>query len=115
MAVLYKFSYAPPPPSIAPGTIRLETPGGAVINLLRGDRLVLLAHPTRGGIMHFKVMTMRGEPVWDYTLYTPGNQTEAFVWEGVNASGRQVASGAYAVRVSGAGLDEILRAVVIKR
>lgn len=115
MAVLYKFGYAPPPPSIAPGTISLETPGGAVINLLRGDRLVLLAHPTRGGIMHFKVMTMRGEPVWDYTLYTPGNQTEAFVWEGVNASGRQVASGAYAVRVSGAGLDEILRAVVIKR
>ncbi len=114
-AALFRLEYVSEEASIPAGNVVLEVPGGAVVNLLRGERLTILAHPTEGGEIRMRVMTMRGEPVWEESWFANGHEVVTLSWDGRNSAGREVATGAYAVRIVGAGLEETMRAAVIRR
>jgi len=61
------------------------------------------------------VLTMRGEPVWEESRTVAAGREARFIWDGRNKSGQEAASGVYAVRVTGGGINGVKRAVVLGR
>jgi len=99
------------------GNVLVRGPGGGVLNILKGETIDILAHPAQSGTVRVQVLTMRGELIREFTLSPPVVRQSVWrgSWDGRNAAGEQVASGVYAVRVTGGGLQAIKRVVVIRR
>lgn len=89
--------------------------GGQVINLERNETLEIIVHPRQSGRLRARIMTMRGELIDESWETVGGGQETVFTWDGRTAAGTRVASGAYAILVTGAGVNEVRRAVVIRK
>jgi hypothetical protein len=112
---LYRYLYTPDPPPVAPGEVRVRGPEGAVLNLLRGEKLAIQAWPIGAGTVRVQVRTLRGELVRQLENAGPGHEYVSIEWDGNNAAGEPVASGTYGLLVTGGGLKVVKRVVVIRR
>jgi hypothetical protein len=109
---LYRLLRFPDPPPVAPGEIRIRGPRGAVLDPARGEALPVLMLPSQPGEVRVRVLTLRGEVLREWRLAAAPGVPLSVAWDGRNAAGRIVATGTYAVVVSGAGLSAVRRAVV---
>jgi WD40 repeat protein len=112
---LYLLSFTTDPLPVAPGDVRVRGPGGGVLNILKGERVEILANPCEAGILRVQVLTPRGEAVRELTAYVSAGQFPGIAWDGRNTAGEKVADGVYMVRVTGGGLKAVRRVVVIRR
>ncbi len=79
----------------------------------RGGTVYVELVAAEAGDVRVTVYTMEGELVWETTTEVLADLTEIVPWYCVNEAGRPVASGVYLIRVTGAGLDELKKAVVV--
>jgi len=112
---LYRYLPTPEPAPIAPGEVRVRGPEGGVLNVVKGERMAILAWPTGSGDVRVQVRTLRGELIRELVDAGPGRQVVQLEWDGKNASGQLVASGTYAVIVTGNGVRATKRVVVVRR
>jgi hypothetical protein len=115
VGALFRYEYTPDSPRAPRNGFVLLAPRGAIMDLLKHESMRIVAHPTGGGEIRFQVLTMRGDLVREYVLQTTGNTDVSATWDGRNAAGEYVASGVYAVRVTGGGVNGVKRAMVIKK
>ncbi|MEK7475318.1 MAG: FlgD immunoglobulin-like domain containing protein [Candidatus Coatesbacteria bacterium] len=112
---LYRYAFVPDPPPVALGEVKIRGPEGAVLNLARGERMTILAWPPGGGSVVVRIRNLRGELIRELEDTGPGHQVVTLEWDGANAAGQPVASGAYACFVTGGGLSVMKRLVVVRR
>lgn len=115
MLLVYRFAYSPEPPPVAPGELKIRGPGGEIINLHRDETLTIEALPLQPGDLTIEILTLRGEAIRRFLLPSSGHQVVTVRWDGANDAGNPVASGTYAVRVTGGGYHTIKRIVAIRR
>ena len=85
-----------------------------VINAAVGEKVVLKVDVPEDGNLTVVVMTLDGNIV-DYLNRGMTKQGEHFYsWDGRNRKGRAVARGMYFIRVSGPGIDETRKVMVVK-
>jgi len=113
--MLWHYAFTPDPPPVAPGEVVVRGPEGEILNLARGETVAILALPRAAGDVRVQVLTPRGELVRAFMLPGRGNELARFTWDGRNAAGEPVASGLYAVRVTGGGLAAVRRVVVYRK
>lgn len=80
----------------------------------RGGTVYIGISTPGAGDVRVAVYTMEGELVWETIVdVLAGTGGEVAPWHCVNTAGQPVASGVYLIRVTGAGLDELKKAVVV--
>jgi len=112
---IWHFGFTADPPPVAPGEVVVRGPEGGLLNLARGETVAIMALPRQPGEVHAQVLTPRGEMVREFTATSRGNELVAFTWDGRNRAGEPVASGMYAVRVTGGDLKVVRRVVVVRK
>ena len=85
-----------------------------VIDAAAGEKVVVKVDVPEQGNLTVLVMTLDGNIV-DYLHRGTASQGEHFYsWDGTNRKGTPVARGMYFIRVSGPGLDETRKVMVVK-
>ena len=85
-----------------------------VINADKGEKVVIKVDLKQSGNLNVLVMTLDGNIV-DYLQRGEAEEGEHFYsWDGTNRRGRAVARGMYFVRVTGPGIDETRKVLVVK-
>jgi len=79
----------------------------------RGGTVYIELVASRTGDVRVDVYTMEGERVWETSAEVLAGTGKVVPWDCVNSAGQPVASGVYLIRVTGAGLDELKKAVVV--
>ena len=85
-----------------------------VINADLGEKTVLKVNMPAEGNLNIAVLTLDGNII---TYLNKGKLSEGehwFTWNGKNRSGNSVARGMYFIRVSGSGIDETRKVMVVK-
>lgn len=85
-----------------------------VINAENGEKLVIKVNLPQRGKLNVMIMTLDGSIV---TYLNRGESAEGeyyYSWNGTNRSGKPVARGMYFVRVTGPGIDETRKVLVVK-
>ena len=85
-----------------------------VINASKGENTVVMVELPEDGRLNVCVMTLDGNII---TYLNRGKTTAGehyFTWNGKNRNGAPVARGMYFVRVTGAGIDETRKVMVVK-
>ena len=85
-----------------------------VINADLGEKTVLKVNMPAEGNLNIAVLTIDGNII---TYLNKGKLSEGehwFTWNGKNRSGNSVARGMYFIRVSGSGIDETRKVMVVK-
>lgn len=85
-----------------------------VINASKGENTVVMVELPEDGRLNVCVMTLDGNII---TYLNRGKTTAGehyFTWNGKNRNGASVARGMYFVRVTGAGIDETRKVMVVK-
>lgn len=112
---LWRYNFTPDPPPIAPGEVSVRGPEGGILNLARNETVTILALPQQPGDVRAQILTPRGELVREFLYPGRGNELVTFRWDGRNRAGELVASGMYAVRVTGGEVTAVRRVVVIRK
>lgn len=85
-----------------------------VINADKGEKVVIKVDLKQKGNLNVLVMTLDGNIV-DYLQRGEAEEGEHFYsWDGTNRRGKTVARGMYFVRVTGPGIDETRKVLVVK-
>jgi hypothetical protein len=85
-----------------------------VINADNGEKVVIKVDLKQKGNLNVLVMTLDGNIV-DYLQRGEAEEGEHFYsWDGTNRRGKTVARGMYFVRVTGPGIDETRKVLVVK-
>ena len=85
-----------------------------VINSVQGEKVVVKVNQPENGNLNVIVMTLDGNIV-DYLQRGESQAGEHFYsWNGSNRKGNPVARGMYFIRVTGPGLDETRKVMVVK-
>ena len=85
-----------------------------VINSEQGEKVVVKVNQAQKGNLNVLVMTLDGNIV-DYLHRGESEEGEHFYsWDGSNRKGNPVARGMYFIRVTGPGLDETRKVLVVK-
>ena len=85
-----------------------------VINASIGEKAALQVEVKNEGSLNIYVMTLDGNIVKRLEKGRVSAGTHYYYWDGKNNAGSPVARGLYFVRVSGSGLDETRKVMVIK-
>jgi len=112
---LWRYGFTADPPPIAPGEVAVRGPEGGLLNLARNETLTILAYPHQAGDVRAQILTPRGELVREFLYPGRGNELVTFQWDGRNRAGELVASGMYAVRVTGGEVTAVRRVVVLRK
>jgi hypothetical protein len=112
---IWRIGFTPDPPPIASGQVIVRGPEGGILNLARGETVSILVRPRNTGDLRAQVLTPRGELVREFTVAAQGDAMATITWDGRNAAGEWVASGLYAVRVTGGGVTAVRRVVVVRK
>ncbi len=115
LLLVYRFAFIADPLPVAPGELKIRGPGGEILNLHRGEVLTIEALPVQSGELTIELLTLRGEAIRRFVVPSSGHRLVTVHWDGTNDAGHPVASGTYAVRVTGGGYRTIKRVVVIRR
>ena len=107
----YAWSIDPSPAEIEDFVLR--APHGGVLNLAKSETMSIFINPPRAGTIKVVILTMRGEIVRDFNIQSGGGRTVSAIWDGRNSAGETVATGVYAIRVTGGGVKGVKRAAVI--
>lgn len=86
-----------------------------VINASVGEKTAIEVEMKREGNLNVTVMTLDGNIVKRLAKGTVSAGTHYYYWDGKNNAGNPVARGLYFVRVSGSGIDETRKVMVIKK
>ena len=85
-----------------------------VINSEQGEKVVVKVNQAQKGNLNVLVMTLDGNIV-DYLHRGESEEGEHFYsWDGSNRKGNPVARGMYFIRVTGPGIDETRKVMVVK-
>ncbi len=112
---VYRFAFIADPVPVAPGELKVRGPGGEILNLHRGEVLSIDALPLMPGDLTIEILTLRGEAIRRFLLPSSGHHVIGVRWDGTNDAGHPVASGTYAIRVTGGGYRTVKRVVVIRQ
>ena len=85
-----------------------------VINAAIGEKTAIEVNMKNDGNLNVFVMTLDGNIVKRLSKGTQKAGTHYFYWDGKNGAGNPVARGLYFVRVSGSGIDETRKVMVVK-
>ena len=85
-----------------------------VINAGIGEKCSVEVEMKKSGNLNIYVMTLDGNIVKRLSKGTLSAGTHYFYWDGKNNAGNPVARGLYFVRVSGSGIDETRKVMVVK-
>ena len=85
-----------------------------VINAALGEKTAIEVNMKSDGNLNVFVMTLDGNIVKRLSKGTQKAGTHYFYWDGKNGAGNPVARGLYFVRVSGSGIDETRKVMVVK-
>ena len=85
-----------------------------VINVINGEKVTLKVNLPSDGKLNVIITTLDGNVI----KYLARGQTNAgehlYTWDGKNANGNNVARGMYFIRVTGSGIDETRKIMVVK-
>ena len=85
-----------------------------VINAGVGEKTAIEVEMKSQGNLNVYIMTLDGNIVKRLSKGTVTKGTHYFYWDGKNNAGKAVARGLYFVRVSGTGIDETRKVMVVK-
>ena len=86
-----------------------------VINASVGEKTALEVTMKSTGSLNIYVMTLDGNIIKRLEKGTVSEGTHYYYWDGTNNAGSPVARGLYFIRVSGKGIDETRKVMVIKK
>jgi len=107
----YAWSIDPSPAEIEDFVLR--APRGGVLNQAKAETMSIFINPPRAGTIKVTILNMRGEIIRDFNIQSGGGRTVLAIWDGRNSAGERVATGVYAIRVTGGGVKGVKRAAVI--
>lgn len=84
------------------------------INASNGENTVIEVDVPEEGNLNVYVLTLDGNVVRRLSKGRAQPGTRFFQWDGKNSSGKEVARGMYFVRVTGCGIDETRKVLVVK-
>ena len=84
-----------------------------VINVSRDQQVGIEITTKASGILSVQIMTLDGNIVKTFVNDYKPQGNYSYYWNGRNEAGRAVARGMYFVRISGKGIDEIRKVLVI--
>ncbi len=85
-----------------------------VINAALGEKTAIEVNMKNDGNLNVFVMTLDGNIIKRLSKGSVKSGTHYFYWDGKNGAGNPVARGLYFVRVSGSGIDETRKVMVVK-
>ncbi|MDY6397650.1 MAG: FlgD immunoglobulin-like domain containing protein [Treponema sp.] len=85
-----------------------------VINAAIGEKTAIEVNMKNDGNLNVFVMTLDGNIIKRLSKGSVKSGTHYFYWDGKNGAGNPVARGLYFVRVSGSGIDETRKVMVVK-
>jgi len=85
-----------------------------VINAALGEKTAIEVNMKNDGNLNVFVMTLDGNIIKRLSKGSVKSGTHYFYWDGKNGAGNPVARGLYFVRVSGNGIDETRKVMVVK-
>lgn len=85
-----------------------------VINAGIGEKTAIQVQMKETGSLNIYVMSLDGNIIRRLSKGTVSKGTHYFYWDGKNNAGKPVARGVYFVRVSGSGIDETRKVMVVK-
>ncbi|MCR5126128.1 MAG: hypothetical protein K6B43_13200 [Treponema sp.] len=85
-----------------------------VINSNEKENVVIKVDMPSDGLLNVYVMTLDGNVIKRFAKGKTSSGTHYYKWDGTNTNGKPVARGLYFVRVSGTGIDETRKVMVIK-
>lgn len=85
-----------------------------VINAALGEKTAIEVNMKNDGTLNVFVMTLDGNIIKRLSKGSVKSGTHYFYWDGKNGAGNPVARGLYFVRVSGSGIDETRKVMVVK-
>ncbi len=103
-------------PAVAePDTGEVKMVGGAsgYVNPAAGEQLQINFTPSSSGDVKVRIYTLRGSLVWEH-VKRGVTGADNILWDCVNESGSQVASGVYIVHIDGPGIDTVKRVAIVK-
>lgn len=86
-----------------------------VIDASKGEKAVLQLDMASSGNVNIMVMTLDGNIVRYLHHGTLSGGTHSFTWNGTTNSGKTVAKGLYFIRITGNGIDETRKVMVVKQ
>lgn len=86
-----------------------------VIDASKGEKAVLQLDMASSGNVNIMVMTLDGNIVRYLHHGTLSGGTHSFTWNGTTNSGKTVARGLYFIRITGNGIDETRKVMVVKQ
>jgi hypothetical protein len=91
--------------------------GGAhgYVNPNAGEQATLVFTPDDNGEVKISIYTMRGKLVMTRTVAAKGGVQNSTKWDGRASDGQIVASGIYAVRITGQGLNENFKLAIVRK
>ncbi|MBR6912719.1 MAG: hypothetical protein IKN34_02775, partial [Treponema sp.] len=85
-----------------------------VINSNEKENVVIKVDMPSDGLLNVYVMTLDGNVIKRFAKGKTSSGTHYYKWDGTNTNGKPVARGLYFVRVSGTGIDETRKVMVVK-
>ncbi|MBB5226500.1 FlgD immunoglobulin-like domain containing protein [Treponema ruminis] len=85
-----------------------------VINAALGEKTAIEVNMKNDGNLNVFVMTLDGNIIKRLSKGSVKSGTHYFYWDGKNGAGKPVARGLYFIRVSGSGIDETRKVMVVK-
>ena len=85
-----------------------------VINVSNGESLTLQVDMAEEGRLNVMVMTLDGNIIEYLSHGNVSAGSHHFTWDGKNRRGSPVARGLYFIRVTGSGIDETRKVMVVR-